>query len=64
VNLSQKSGLLGAIARYSANAGKRHETFRFDESTFLDLLERFKMRFGFGYDVVSRKRDILVVIRA
>ncbi len=61
-NLSSQSGLLGRIARVSANAGNGDEKFRFTEPSFINMLEKYKLIFSFSYQVVYKKRDIVVEI--
>jgi hypothetical protein len=61
-NLSSNKGLLGFIARKSANAGKGKEQFRYNKASFLNILDELCMRKNLIYKVLEIKRDILVSI--
>jgi hypothetical protein len=63
-NLSSRKGLIGFIARRSANAGKGHEHFRFNEQTFIAMLEEYKKQISFQYTIAGYvKKDIIVVLK-
>jgi Methionine biosynthesis protein MetW len=57
-NLSNMNGLVGFIAKKSANAGKGEEHFRYNQRTFLDLIDQL----GVKYRIVSVDKDILIEI--
>jgi hypothetical protein len=60
-NLSSQGGVLGFIAKRSANAGKGEEDFRYNESTFMKMLEEKSAELGFTSSVLGRyKKDIIV----
>lgn len=62
-NISESKGLLGYIAKRSANSGKKHEIFRFNEILLMKLLEKEKSNFGFNYRVIERyKKDLIIEI--
>lgn len=61
-NLSSRPGILGKIARISANAGKGNEQFRFTEKTFRSMLDDYKMKFKYDYRILYKKRDMIVEI--
>lgn len=61
-NLSSEDGLIGQIAKKSANVGKGNEVFRFTKETFIQMLEEYRYRNDFEYTVVYQGRDIVVDI--
>lgn len=61
-NISSSSGLLGRIARVSANAGNGAERFRYTEFTLIETLDKYKTKYKFDYKVLSKKRDIVIEI--
>jgi hypothetical protein len=60
-NLSDKKGLIGYIAKHSASPGKKHEIFRYNEISFLELIEKMKNEFNFKYRIIERYRKDLVI---
>jgi hypothetical protein len=63
VNISAQNGLLGFIARYSANTGKKHELFRYNEKSLLGFLDKNKVKMGFNYKIIERyRKDIIIEI--
>jgi hypothetical protein len=61
-NLSSEPGVIGWWARRSANPGGGHATFRYDERSLLDALQRQQGRHRFALRIVSVGRDMLVAI--
>lgn len=62
-NISAKKGLLGYIARKSANTGKKQESFRYNERSFIDFLDKNKTKMGFTYKIIERfRKDIIIEI--
>ena len=61
-NLSSSNGIIGQMARLSANAGKGNERFRYSEKSIIDMLDIYKNIFNFEYAIVSKKRDIIIEI--
>jgi hypothetical protein len=59
-NLSNRSGLIGRLARRSGNPGSRPASFRYDEQALLDALDEQKRRIGLHLRLISRGRDLLV----
>lgn len=58
INLSSREDVVGLIARKSTNTGKGHQEFRFNESSFLKMLNDLNV----NYKVISIDKDILVVL--
>lgn len=54
---------IGFFARKSANAGNGEEEFRFTEISFLNILDQYKTKLSFEYEIVKKDRDILVVLK-
>jgi len=57
-NLSLAKGVIGYIARKSASVGKGSEEFRFNETTFLAMLDSLNV----NYKIISIDKDILIEI--
>lgn len=63
VNLSANKGIIGYIAKHSANAGKGNESFRFDKQSFITMLEETKQLFNFSYTISGFiNKDIIVLL--
>jgi len=62
VNLSNVSGIIGKIAKKSADAGKGHENFRYNAESFSGMLEDMRLTVGFEYKIASKKRDMVAVL--
>lgn len=62
VNLSSRNDLIGFFARKMAKAGKGNEEFRFNEHTINQALIKLQNEIGFSFEIISKKRDILIKI--
>ncbi len=62
-NISSQKGLPGKLAQIFTNAGKGSESFRFNEKSFIEMLDKYSEKYNFSYTVVSADRDILVEIK-
>jgi hypothetical protein len=61
LNLASRGGLIGYLARRSANAGKGNESFRYNRKTFTDLIDRCRSRLNIGDIVIQdHGKDIIV----
>ena len=63
-NLSDRNGLVGYLARRSANAGKGHEKFRYNESSLLATLNSYCDKFN--CKIISSRflgKDLLVKLQ-
>jgi hypothetical protein len=58
------SGALGRWAKYVANPGTGHATFRYDAESLLAALRAQQQRLGCELHVISVHRDMLVEMRA
>ncbi len=62
-NLSQQSGIVGHIARLSANAGTGQEKFRFTRETLLAEIRRLSKKLNYTYSLEKDfGRDLVMVI--
>lgn len=62
-NLSDQKGLIGWIAKKSANAGKGDEHFRYNQVTLIEMLNKEAQQLNFNFKVISfYKKDIIIVI--
>jgi hypothetical protein len=63
INLSERKGFIGFIARRSANAGKGRESFRFNELSLKSALDELGSQYHFNYKTVGFiKKDLIVLI--
>lgn len=58
-NLSATKGIIGYIAKKSTNAGNGHEEFRYDEQSFIAMMDTLKVQ----YKIISIDKDILIEIQ-
>lgn len=64
INLSSGSGIIGKLAKASANVNGKKQPFRFTETTLLQKLDELRRKFNFEYWVAARfNKDIIIVIR-
>ena len=62
-NLSSGPGVIGWLARRSANAGKGHEQFRYNEQTLLEMIEQQATRLQCNWSILSKKRDMTILMK-
>ena len=63
-NLSDQKGLLGFIARRSANAGKGQEHFRYNEQSLRFVLDELGKSVGCSYKVVGfGQKDMIILLK-
>ena len=60
-NLSSNQGLLGFLARRAANAGKGNETFRYDKSSFMAMIDANSKPLGYDRTIIEEQGKDLVV---
>ena len=61
-NLSSPRGIVGWLAKRSANPGNGHALFRYNQESLLQAVREEQKRKGFKFQVVSIGRDILLEI--
>ena len=59
-NLSSKGGLIGFLAKRSANTGKGDESFRYNKKSFMELLDRYRGSLNVETIVQDHGKDIIV----
>jgi len=57
-NLSSSKGIIGYIAKRSANVGKGQEVFRFNEKSLIELIHKLNVK----YKIISIDKDIIIEI--
>jgi len=63
INLSSQGGIIGALARRSANAGFGDVPYRYNKQSLLASMDDLSKKLGFKYRVVAElERDIILVI--
>jgi len=62
-NLSSQGGVMGWWAQRSANPGRGHAVFRYNEQSLLEAVREQQGRKGFTYRVASVNRDMLIEIK-
>ena len=63
-NLAAAKGIIGKIAQMLSNAGKGKESFRYDETSLIQMLNRECKILFFTYEIVGYfKKDILIAIK-
>jgi hypothetical protein len=61
LNLSSEKGLIGFFAKRAANAGKGHETFRYNARSFLTMLESNSHELSYTINTIEYQgKDIIV----
>jgi len=64
INLSAGKGIIGKLARASANVNGQQQGFRYNEETLLAALDALKQELQFTYSIAGRvEKDIIIVIR-
>ena len=62
-NLSENKGLVGYIAKRSANAGNGHTYFRYNKQSLKTVLDELSVYFSFTYKIIGFvKKDMIVLI--
>ena len=63
LNLSNNKGIIGKLAKASANVEGKTQAFRYTEKTLLDTLNELSKKLNFKYSVVDRfDKDIILLI--
>lgn len=62
-NLSNNKGIIGKLAKASANVDGKKQAFRYTEKTLLDALNELSKKLNFKYSIVDRfDKDIILLI--
>lgn len=63
INLSDREGIIGKLARVSANVNGKQHSFRFTEDSLLEFLNEQSRKLNFNYTVAARiSKDIIIII--
>lgn len=63
-NLSHNKGIIGKLARASANVDGKKQAFRYTEETLLDALSELSKKLKFEYTLVDRfDKDVIILIK-
>lgn len=64
INLSDREGIIGKLAKVSASVNGKQHSFRFTEESLLKLLNEQSSTLDFNYMVADRiSKDIIIVIK-
>ncbi|CAN5340127.1 hypothetical protein BH10BAC1_BH10BAC1_10710 [soil metagenome] len=64
INLSSNKGIIGKLAKASANVNGKTQSFRFTEKTLLAALDELSKKLNFEYSITDRiDKDIIIVIK-
>jgi len=63
-NIASGKGLIGKIAHVLSNAGKGKESFRYNETSLMQMLEKESKLLCFSYAVIGYfKKDIIIEVK-
>jgi hypothetical protein len=63
INLSDRKGLIGKLAKASANVNGKKQSFRYTETSLLKLLDSQSKELGFTYKIAGYiSKDLIIVI--
>lgn len=63
-NLSDSKGIIGKLAKASANVNGQQQGFRYNEVTLTAALDKLKQQFNFTYSIEGRvAKDLIIRIR-
>lgn len=64
INLSNNKGIIGKLAKASANINGKKQMFRFTEKTMLETLDKLSINLFFEYTVVEQfEKDVIIVLK-
>ena len=59
-NLTHKKGVVQLLSRLLTNAGKGEESFRFNESSLIETIEKLKIELKYQYRIISNQKDMIL----
>jgi hypothetical protein len=63
INLSDRKGIIGKLAKASAGINGKEYSFRFNETSLLKVLDELSKELNFNYNIVSRiSKDLVISI--
>ncbi len=64
INLSNNKGIIGKLAKASANVNGKKQAFRFTEKTLTETLNFLSKKLSFEYSIVDKfDKDLIIVIK-
>ncbi len=64
INLSDRNGIIGKLAKASANVNGKEQHFRYTETTLLQTLNELSLQFNFTFSIAGRvEKDIIILIK-
>ncbi len=61
-NITSNKNFLGKIGARASTVRDGAEAFRYDRNSLIEMLDCFKEPYNFTYEIVSEKKDILIII--
>ena len=61
-NITSIKNFVGKIGARASTVRNGAEAFRFDRDSLIEMLDYFKETYNFTYEIVSEKKDILIII--
>ncbi|MBI5592419.1 MAG: hypothetical protein HY881_18280 [Deltaproteobacteria bacterium] len=61
-NITSNNNIIGKIGARASAVRNGAETFRFDHDSLIEMLDSFQETYDFTYEIVSEKKDILIII--
>jgi len=61
-NITSAKNVIGRIGARASAVRNGAETFRYERDSLIEMLEYFKEPYNFTYEIVSEKKDILIII--
>jgi len=61
-NITSIKNFVGKIGARASAVRNGAEAFRFDRRSLIEMLDRIKETYNFTYEIVSEKKDILIII--
>ena len=61
-NWTSRQGWVGKVSASLTNAGKGQEHFRFNRESLIQILDYYKKKYKFSYEIQSEGKDVLIKI--
>ena len=61
-NITSTKNVIGRIGARASAVRNGAEAFRYERDSLIEMLEYFKKPYNFTYEIVSEKKDILIII--
>ena len=61
-NITSIKNIVGKIGARASSVRGAAEAFRFEHDSFIELLDCYQETYNFTYEIVSEKKDILIII--